>query len=183
VLLGSGSRGQGGRPVEATLDIYDPAGKKPFLAKVWSEDGEIRPIDVVLELPKKGGSIAVRNLGEMDFPIEARVQHEYPVPPSPEHGQVAQTIQGGALKSYPMDPNTRAVEVLCTTNGMPMNLRIEVLDGPNTNKQVIELYSKDGLDRPFFAIIPVPWAGQVVRVLNTSPMEYPLTVSVVPAMQ
>ena len=45
---------------------------------------------------------------QMDFPIEARVQHEYPVPPSPEHGQVAQTIQGGALKSWtrrPGDPD------------------------------------------------------------------------------
>jgi len=103
--------------------------------------------------------------------------------PSGAHPTVAQIVQGGALKTFPMEETVEAVEVLLSTNGMPMNLRIEVLDGPNTNKQVIELYSKDGLDRPFFAIIPVPWAGQVVRVLNTSPMEYPLTVSVVPAMQ
>ena len=37
---------------------------------------------------------------------------------------------------YPMDPAVEAVEVLLTTGGMPMNARIEILQGPDTNKQV-----------------------------------------------
>ena len=45
--------------------------------------------------------------------------------------------------------------------------------------QVIELYSENGLDRPFFATFATPFSGNVVRVLNTGPMEYPLTASVV----
>ena len=36
---------------------------------------------------------------------------------------------------YPMDPTIDAVEVLLTTGGMPMNARIEILQGPDTNKQ------------------------------------------------
>ena len=35
-----------------------------------------------------------------------------------------------------MDPAVEAVEVLLTTGGMPMNARIEILQGPDTNKQV-----------------------------------------------
>ena len=45
--------------------------------------------------------------------------------------------------------------------------------------QVIELYSENGLDRPFFATFATPFSGNVVRVLNTGPMEYPLTASIV----
>jgi hypothetical protein len=62
-----------------------------------------------------------------------------------------------------------------------MNARIEILQGPDTNKQVIELSSENGLDRPFFATVATPFSGNVVRVLNTGPMEYPLTASIVPA--
>ena len=34
-----------------------------------------------------------------------------------------------------MDPTIDAVEVLLTTGGMPMNARIEILQGPDTNKE------------------------------------------------
>jgi hypothetical protein len=74
----------------------------------------------------------------------------------------------------------RSERQLLTTGGMPMNARIEILQGPDTNKQVIELYSENGLDRPFFCTFATPWSGNVIRILNTGPMEYPLTASVVP---
>jgi len=93
----------------------------------------------------------------------------------------AQYVQGGALKTYPMDPTIDAVEVLLTTGGMPMNARIEILQGPDTNKQVIELYSENGSDRPFVANFATPWSGNVFRIINTGPMEYPLKASVVPS--
>merc|ERR1719161_2252405 len=83
---------------------------------------------------------------------------------------------------FPMDPNIEAVEVLLETNGAPLNARIEILQpgGSEDLKQVIELYTEDGLERPFFCTLATPWSGNVVRIVNTGPVEFPMTASVVP---
>merc|ERR1712021_183463 len=75
------------------------------------------------------------------------------------------TIQGGALRTYPFDPSVDSVELL---------------QGPNNNKQIIELYTEDGNDRPFFCVLETPGSGNVMRVVNTAPVEFPMTASVVP---
>merc|ERR1712146_400728 len=124
--------------------------------------------------------VAIRNIGQLEFPFAADVYSNDVQEPSGQAVTGATTIQGGALRTYPFDEAVDSVQVLLKTDGRPLNSRIELLQGPNNNKMVVELYTEDGFDRPFFCILETPGSGNVVRVVNTAPVEFPMTAGVVP---
>ena len=148
--------------------------------RVYVEDGQLRPFSAVIETPRGPNTVAIRNIGQIEFPVAANVVADAVDQPSAEAISSSTTIQGGALRTYPFDPTVDSVECLLKTDGRPLNARIELLQGPNNNKQVIELYTEDGCDRPFFAILETPGSGNVVRVVNTAPVEFPMTAGIVP---
>merc|ERR1712125_178376 len=118
--------------------------------------------------------------GPDNTPLTACVTAEdVPIPADVER-EASMIIRGGALRTYPFDPAVNTVRVLLKTDGRPLNARIELLQGPNNNKQVVELYTEDGFDRPFFMEIETPGSGNVVRIVNTAPVEFPLTAWVEP---
>merc|ERR1712241_1584897 len=114
----------------------------------------------------------------MEFPLQACVSANNVEGAGPSMKDTPLIIQGGALRTYPFESSVESVQVLLKTDGRPLNARIELLQGPNNIKQVMDNYTKDGMERPFFAIIETPGTGNVVRLLNTAPMEYPMTASV-----
>jgi hypothetical protein len=172
--------GTEGRPLDADIELWHGPDNTPVKMRVYCENGQLRPFSAVIETPRGPNTVAIRNIGQIEFPIAANVVAEDVDLPSPDAHSFATTVQGGALRTYPFDPTVDSVEVLIKTDGRPLNARIELLQGPNNNKQVIELYTEDGCDRPFFCILETPGAGNVVRIVNTSPVEFPMTAGVVP---
>eukprot|EP00967_Tisochrysis_lutea_P015255 scaffold17179_cov28-Tisochrysis_lutea.AAC.1 len=169
-----------GRPLDADIELWHGPDNTPVKMRVYNENGQVRPFSAVIETPRGPNTVAIRNIGQLEFPFAAKVMAEQVDKPSPECISSSMTIQGGALRTYPFDPSVDSVQILLKTDGRPLNARIELLQGPNNNKQVIELYTEDGLDRPFFCVLKTPGSGNVVRCVNTAPVEFPMTAAVVP---
>jgi len=166
-----------GRPLNADLELWQGPDNTPLKLAVYVEDGELRPFSAVIDTPSSQNAVAIRNTGYIEFPMDAVLTSgvEDTLPSQVPTGKI---VQGGAVYSTPFDPSVSSVLVALKTDGRPLNARIELLQGPNNRKQVMELYTEDGLDRPFMAVLQTPGAGNVVRIVNTSPIEFPLTAAV-----
>ena len=169
-----------GRPLDADIELWHGPDNTPCKMRVYVENGEVRPFRAVIETPRGPNTIAIRNIGHIEFPIQATVLATDILSPSLSCREDSKVIQGGALRTYAFDPTVDSVQLLLKTDGRPLNARIELLQGPNNNKQVVELYTEDGCDRPFFGLLETPGAGNVVRIVNTAPVEFPMHASVVP---
>jgi hypothetical protein len=173
-----------GRPLNANVELWQGPDNSPQKMGVYIEDGSFRPFSAVIFTPRGSNAIAIRNTGMLEFPLAAAVE------PADTGGlgsitrmildQRGRTIQGGAVYTEPFSPLVESVCVALKTDGRPLTARIELLQGPNNNKQVIELYTEDGLERPFFSVIETPGTGNVVRIVNTATVEFPLTCSIEP---
>jgi len=171
-----------GRPMNANIELWQGPDNTPQKITLYIEDGDMRPFNAVIETPRGPNSIALYNTGALEYPFDAVVEPDVDTIASDSDAlnKGLKIIQGGALKTWPFETAVASVQVFIKTDGRPLNSRIELLQGPNNQKQVIDIYTEDGTERPFFAVLETPGTGNVIRVLNTAPMEYPMMASVEP---
>jgi len=172
-----------GRPLNADVQLWQGPDNTPQKMQVYLEDGSMRPFRAVVETPGDSNAISIRNTGELEFPLAAGVEPFYEMEgPAKVLASLSPSriVQGGAVYTTPFAPSVVAVQVMLKSDGRPLNARIELLQGPNNNKQVMEVYSEDGDERPFFCIIDTPGVGNVVRLVNTATVEFPLSAIVEP---
>mmetsp|Transcript_19529 Transcript_19529/g.22630 ORF Transcript_19529/g.22630 Transcript_19529/m.22630 type:complete len:310 (-) Transcript_19529:187-1116(-) len=174
-----------GRPLNANVELWQGPDNSPQKISVYLEDGSKRPFRATIECPGSSNSVAIRNTGQVEFPLTAGIDpdinnnNKSPASILSERSS-SRIVQGGAVYTTPFSPAVQSVQICLKTDGRPMNVRVELLQGPNNNKQVLEVYSEDGRDRPFFAIIETPGSGNVVRIVNTATVEFPLNASIEP---
>lgn len=171
-----------GRPLVADIELWHGPDSTPHKMKVYAEDGAKYTFSTFVNTPRNPNTIAIRNTGHLEFPIHACVGPDTGAGDfclEATKGGKSEVIQGGSLRSYTFDYDIDSVAVLIRTKDRPLSGRIELLQGPNNNKQVLELYTEDGLDRPFIAVVQTPGSGNVVQVVNTAPLEFPMFATVV----
>ena len=161
--------------LEADVEIWNGPNDTPCKIRIFSEDGRAYPFRGSIETPHSPSTVAIRNIGEaMMVPVEARVDANDVDGPSPDclASPAAVAIPRGDIKAYTFDASVEGVQCLLGTEGWPLNGRIELLQGDDEDvRQVIELYTENGRERPFFCVIEMPGTGNVVRVINTATIE------------
>jgi len=167
-----------GRPLNAKIELWQGPDNNPYKVDVYLEDGSLRPFKAIIELPGGSNTIAVQNEGHLEFPLLAKVEPESG-PSLLEIGK-GRVVQGGAVYTTPFEPNVNSVKLVLQTDGRPMSARIELMQGPYNDKQVMEIYTEDGMERPFTAVVETPGVGNVIRLVNTATVEFPLRASVEP---
>jgi hypothetical protein len=217
-----------GRPIDVEFEVWDGPNNTPSRTRVYSEDGRLRPINILSENSQRGyrgNTMSVRNVGPMEFPINAAIgsiggpmmmggdrggeammdlqggggammqqqrnglagregaysqqQQPFTRPGSPSMKR-GERVQGGALRTFPLDYSVQAVQVTITSQGLPVNAKVELWGTSSHIKQLAEVYNDNGQTRPFSAIIDCPGGSNTIAVYNTGPMEYPIEVVVEP---
>jgi len=177
-----------GRSMDSEIELWDGPTKLRNKIKIFTDNGSAHTFTAVIANRKKSANtIAIRNRGELEFPMDATLASIKTEDDGPSNMikkffmPDGEKIQGGgAVCMYRFDSTIKSVTVSLKTNGSPLNARIELLQESGFKKQEINVYSEDGLNYPFFAIIDTPGGDSTIRVVNQDPEKVPLTSSVEP---
>jgi hypothetical protein len=188
-----------GRDLYANLEMWSGPDNTAQKASLYSQDGRNYGIRATMSTTQQN-SIAVRNQGDLQFPLKAAVttrpfmgsfgeattMPSRAMPSSTRGSNVygrsqGKKIQGeGMVETFPIAPEVQSVRVVLESEaGNPINANIELLQGPNNAKVLGDIYN-DGMHGPFEAEIDTPGMSSTLRITNTGPMSYPLVAYVEP---
>mmetsp|Transcript_24126 Transcript_24126/g.50158 ORF Transcript_24126/g.50158 Transcript_24126/m.50158 type:complete len:270 (-) Transcript_24126:206-1015(-) len=176
-----------GRPAHVETNLWIGPDWTPMKLKAYSEDGLKRPIQLLLATRNKQATIEVLNTGQYEMPLQTAANYasgaladvRNSMPNNPEV-QSQYVEGGGAVKSFLFDPEVEQVQVMLHTSTRQLHAYVELLNAPNNIKQKVKTFTNNGLLNALFIVFDTPGAGNVVRVQNLAPLEFPCTAYVLP---
>lgn len=176
-----------GYPLNVHIDLNEGPDNTPQTIDIYSGKGRLRPFKCWIETPEGKSACFIRNKSPLEFPISARVGAEMKGEDVP--GLVGASdalyemspemkIQGGSVRSYDLDADIETVKITMSTDGRPLMAQAELIQGPNAPKYTIDIYTEDGLIRPFSFCMVTPGADNTIRLINTAPYEFPLSATI-----
>lgn len=187
-----------GRPLDALYEVWDGPNRTPTSIRAYSEDGALRPFHATVG---NSPTMSVRNTAPMEFPLSASMTETRRERTGARSGGRAvrssgggsvsrgfsalrgegEVIQGGSLKYYYFqDPSVESVHITLYSEGMPMRAVVELLQGPNSVRQIAEIDSEDGYNYPLECEVETPGYGSTIQIRNVGPLEFPLNAIVTP---
>ena len=141
-----------GRPLNVEMEMWDGPNNTPSKVKFYSEDGRSRPMNINTNYNGyggRGGTMSVRNVGSMEFPMRAGVgpagsrgggrndnmmgnygpmgmNSPYDSTPIPSSARGI-TVQGGSLKTFKLPAHVNAAQVTIKSDGLPVNAKVELV--------------------------------------------------------
>merc|ERR1719428_2196465 len=161
-----------GRPINSDVQLWLGPDWTPFKMTAYSEDGRMRPVQTLVGTRNKQAMIEVRNIGDSQFPFSAASNYaQGPMADLPLEipaSTPGERVDGGAIRSFVIDPATEQVEVVLRTEGRQLNAKIELLNAPNNPKQVYECFTNKGDDThdSLCVAFNTPDPGNTIRLIN-----------------
>jgi len=87
---------------------------------------------------------------------------------------------GGALKTVSVNRQMPKIKIRIHSQGLPVRALLEVWEGPGQSRQVAEIESQDGLNRPFACAIDTYGHGATICVRNLGDTTFPILLTVEP---
>lgn len=166
-----------GRPIEALIELWIGPDWTPMKVKAYTEDGMMRPVQTLIGTRNKVAAIDINNTGPGDFPLNAAACYAKPSLTAQRQDLLTANqgryIEGGAIHSVNFDASVDQIQVLLYTDTRQLNAQVELLNGPNNFKQKYEVFTNNGLLNSLYVVFNSPGAGNVIRVTNLAPLEFP----------
>jgi len=174
-----------GRPIDANVELWHTPAYIPAKFRVYTMDGLNRPVDAVIETPKHPKTVAVYNINEGEFPFDATVANTgLDKAYASLKSEPFQKVQGAnTVNTYTFGAEVESVQVLLSSameGERNMKAKIEVTQGPNQVKQIIELYVSSGYKNPCYFVLQTPGSFSTIRVINENTVEFPFDAWVLP---
>lgn len=186
-----------GRPLKAQVELFVGPIRRIHNLQIESEDGAQNPIRAMLKFKPGTKTLKISTTGSQEFPLEFgaevpnanRMKETWAATQKVFDTNPKVTIQGGSTEggggsiryfNIPDDVETTQLVLWSRDVGKrTVKCKIEVLQGPNSVRQLYDLHC-GGSTQPYHAIIPTPGTGWTIRIIAVNFMEFPFEAVVEP---